>query len=145
MVAPLRLEELLKAATPLVEDVCVVGTGRKYIAALIQPSYDALLAWARRSGIPWAEQDLVRRADPTGEVRAYGVVETWLHLPQVRAVFEEAIAGLNGRLADFERIRRFDLVPQAFTMDRGEITPTLKKRRRRILENHAERVEALFN
>ncbi len=149
-VAPLRVEEMLKGATPLIEDAVLIGTGRKYVAVLIQPAYDALLQWARNNGIREAEGDArddeetIRRIDPTGEERTYGLGSRILANPRVRAVYDEAVAAVNERLADFERIKRFDLVPHAFTVDRGELTPTFKKRRKAIVANHEGRIEALF-
>ncbi len=150
MVAPLRVEEMLKGSSPLVEDAVLIGTGKKYVAALIQPAYDALLQWARKEGIAEASGDArddpetVRLVDPTGEERTYGLGPRLLEHPRIRKAYEDAVEACNARLADFERIKRFDLVPHAFTVDRGELTPTFKKRRKIILSNHGPRIDALF-
>lgn len=143
-IAPIRVEEILKSESPLVEDSVLIGSGRKYAGLLIQPAYDGLIAWARKQGIGAPDDGLVRRADPTGEVRTYEVPPEWLESAAIKEVFQRAVDKANERLADFEQVRRFRLVPAAFTVESGELTPTFKKKRKAILANHAASVEALF-
>ncbi len=142
MIAPVRVEELLKAESLLVEDACLIGTDRKFASMLIQPSYDSLLAWAKEHDVP--AEGIVRQVAPTGEEQTYSVGERFLQHPKVRALYQQLIDSLNQKVADFERVKAFALVPDAFTVDRDELTPSFKKKRRRILENHAARVEAMY-
>ncbi len=145
MIAPVRVEELLKAETPLVEDSCLIGTGRKYAGMLIQPAYDALIAFGEKSGIKPRAESIIRRAAPTGEIQTYSIEdEEFLEHPKIRAAFEKALASLNKRVADYERVRTFRLIPHAFTVERDELTPSFKKRRRDIIAHYRDKVEALF-
>ncbi len=145
MIAPVRVEEMLKAETNLVEDSCLIGTGRKFAGMLIQPAYDALIAWAAKHGIQPDPEKVVRRPAPTGEVQTYSIEDEWfLQHPDIRGAFQSAIDALNDRVADFERVRTFTLIPHAFTVDRDELTPSFKKRRRDIVAHYREKVEALF-
>ena len=74
-VVPTRVEELLKAETPLVEDSCTVAHGRKFAALLIQPAYDALLSWAANHGVRPREGSIIRQMAPTGEEQTYGITD----------------------------------------------------------------------
>lgn len=143
-IAPISVEETLKTVSPFVGEACLVGTGRKYAGALIQPNFDRLLGWAREQGVAFDEKDLVVKPDPTGTPMTYAVGKDLLEEPKVKALFEEEVAKANARVADFERIRAFRLVPHVFSIDRDELTITLKKKRRVILRNYADEVEAMF-
>ncbi len=141
-VAPVRVEEMLKSESSFVEDSLVVGNGRSHVTILIQPAYDALVKWATEAGIE--VKGIVRKMAPTGEEQTYAVAEETLREPKVRALFQEAIDKMNAKLADFERVKGFDLVPHAFTLDRDELTPSFKKKRRTILEHHQALVDRLY-
>ncbi|HVM45640.1 MAG TPA: long-chain fatty acid--CoA ligase [Candidatus Thermoplasmatota archaeon] len=143
-IAPIAVEERLKTVSPFVGECCMVATGRKYAAMLIQPNYDRLLAWARERGVPFDETRLVVRPDPTGAPMTYEVGRDLLDDPRVRQLFQDAVDACNARSADFESIRAFHLVPHVFTVDRDELTPTLKKKRRVIHAHYRDGIEALF-
>lgn len=144
-IAPIRVEEMLKSETSFVEDSILVGTGRKFAGLLIQPAYDSLIAWAKDHGLAPDPDKVVRQKAPTGEVQTYAIDdEAFLAHPSVRDLFKDAIDKMNHRLADFEQVRVFSLIPNAFTVDREELTPSFKKRRKNILANHKERMEAMF-
>jgi long-chain acyl-CoA synthetase len=142
MIAPVRVEELLKSESNLVEDSCLIGTDRSFAGILIQPAYDALLSWAAKNAVQAGK--VVRKRAPTGEEQTYSVSLEFLQNPKIRAVFQKAVDGVNARVADYERVRTFQLVPDAFTIDRGELTPSFKKKRKAIVANHKALVEALF-
>ncbi len=145
MIAPVRVEELLKAETSLVEDSCLVANGQKFAVMLIQPAYDALLAAAAKLGVTVEEGQIVRKPAPTGEMQTYSVDDDVLQHPKIRTLFDDALRRLNQRVADYERVRMFDLVPHAFTIDRDELTPSFKKRRRDIVAHYKDRLDRMFN
>jgi long-chain acyl-CoA synthetase len=145
MIAPVRVEELLKSETSLVEDSCLVANGKKFAVLLIQPAYDALLKAAEKLGVEINENQIVRKPAPTGEMQTYSVSDDILDHPKIIAIFDDALERLNLRLADYERVRRFDLVPDAFTIERDELTPSFKKRRRDIVAHYKDRLESMFN
>ncbi len=141
-IAPVRVEEILKSESSYVEDACLIGTDRKFAAILIQPAYDALAKFAAEKGIELG--DVVRQTDPTGEERIYEMDQDLLAEPAVRTLFQEAIDRTNARLADYEQVRAFYLVDKMFTVDRDELTPSFKKKRRNIITNYKPQVEEMF-
>ncbi|HWG89975.1 MAG TPA: long-chain fatty acid--CoA ligase [Candidatus Thermoplasmatota archaeon] len=142
-IAPVPLEERLKES-PYVAEALVVATGRKYAGCLIQPDYAALLQWLGARGIPYDRTGVESGVDATGTTTVLSVGAAVLRHPQVLALYQQEVDRLNATLAPFEQVRAFRLVPAAFSVESGELTPTLKKRRRVILERHAALVEELF-
>ncbi len=139
-ITPLRVEEALRAE-PLIADAVITGHGRPAVAALIQPDYDALAAWAAANG--GGDPGLVRAEGPLGQMTV-GADAGFLQQARVREQFDAAVARANAGLSDYERVRRFHLLDRAFSLERGELTPTLKKRRRAIQSNQAAVIEALY-
>jgi len=109
-----------------IEQIAVVGDGHHCLAALIMPSFEALEAWAK--------DQRLRFNDRAELLRDHQVVE----------FIRERIERQSQNLASFERIRRFHLLEHGFRLDRGEITPTLKVKRRVIQENYKEIISRLF-
>ncbi len=124
-VAPQPIENELRT-DPIVRHVCLVGEGRNYVAALIVPNFEALASRARRAGLDLPE---------AGELLKDRRVLVW---------FEEIIARVNAGRASYETIKRFRLVSRDWTIETGELTPTLKVRRRTIFERHKEEIEELY-
>jgi long-chain acyl-CoA synthetase len=124
-IAPQPLENLLKAH-PLVAEAVLVGEGRKFPAALVVPDFVALEARAREAG--WtadARPDLLKR-------------------PEIQAIYQELLDRVNGSLAQYERIKRFFLLPTEFTMERGELTPTMKVRRKVVETTWKDAIEQMY-
>jgi len=109
-----------------IEQIAVVGDGRRYIGALIMPSFEALEAWASEKRIAFADRaELLRNSK---------VVE----------FLRERIQRQSGGLASFERIKRFHLLENGFSLKAGEITPTLKIKRKVIQERYKEIIDRLY-
>jgi long-chain acyl-CoA synthetase len=126
-VAPQLIESLIKQSA-LVSQVVVVGAGRKQPAALIVPDWDAL-----RSAMP----------DP-GSSSASARTE-WSRDPAAIKLVQREITALTAELADYERVRRIALLPEEFTIDSGELTPTLKVKRRVIDEKYGALIDELYD
>ena len=127
-VAPQLIESLLKQSE-FVSQVVVVGAGRKQPAALIVPDWENLNEALAAAGENDAPKDHVSLA-------AY---------PAAVKIVQKDIAGLTSSLADYERIRRVALLANEFTIDGGELTPTLKVKRRVIDERFEDVIESLYN
>ena len=126
-VAPQLIESLLKESE-FVSQVVVVGTGRKQPVALIVPDWESLnhaLAEA-------------------GETAARDHVEL-SKFPAAVKIVQKDVSRLTGELADYERIRRVALLPHEFSIDGGELTPTLKVKRKVIDERYGELIEELYS
>ncbi|HEU4711536.1 MAG TPA: long-chain fatty acid--CoA ligase [Pyrinomonadaceae bacterium] len=127
-VAPQLIESLLKQSE-FVSQVVVVGTGRKQPVALIVPDWESVNAALAEAGEKDAPKDRKELAN---------------YPPAVRIV-QQDIASLTSSLADYERVRRVALLPDEFTIDGGELTPTLKVKRRVIDERFSEVIESLYS
>lgn len=124
-IAPQPLENLLKA-NPLVAEAVIIGEGRKFPAALIVPDFAALESKGRSLGWPpESRADLVKRAE-------------------VQAMYQQLLDAVNETLAQFERIKRFCVLPTEFTMERGELTPTMKVRRKVVETRWRDEIEQLY-
>lgn len=124
-VAPQVLENVF-ASDPMVEQIAVVGDGKKYIAALIVPDFAALANWAAAEGMEgFSGEELIKNA-------------------RVLAKYEEIIDKINQNFGRVEQIKRFKLMPREFTQEEGELTPTLKLKRKVINEKYKGEVETLY-
>jgi len=126
-VAPQLIESLLKQSE-FVSQVVVVGAGRKQPVALVVPDWESL------------NKALLE----TGETLPRDKTELSKHPTPIRIV-QRDISSLTSALADYERIRRVALLPNEFTIDSGELTPTLKVKRRVIDERFGDVIEALYS
>jgi long-chain acyl-CoA synthetase len=125
MVAPQPLENLLRADRFIAQAV-VVGDRRNFIAALLVPDFEMLRSYALHKGL-----GLIEPADLLKDAR-------------VLDLFARRVAAINETLPRYERIRRFRLLDRDFTADAGELTPTLKPRRKVIEERYRAVIEELY-
>ena len=125
LIAPQPIENKLKAHF-LIAQAVLVGDRHKFAAALISPNFVALEEWAKRQGIATStRRELVSH-------------------PRVIAEFQAGVDRVNETLANFETIKRFRLVPDEWTLNSGELTPSLKLKRRVILEKYAPEIAGLY-
>jgi long-chain acyl-CoA synthetase len=124
-IAPQPIEATLKRS-PLVAEVVLLGDRRRFASALIVPDFAALERRLKELGRPPAERDvLVTRAD-------------------VIALYAEIVDGLNRHLAQFETIKKFRLLPREFTIASGELTPTMKVKRKAVEQHWAGEIDAIY-
>ena len=126
MIAPQPIESQLNANL-LVANAVVVGDRHKFLGALISPNFPALENLARQQGIAFTSRaDLVKN-------------------PAVVAEYHAAVHKVNQSLANFETIKRFHLVPDEWSIDSGELTPTMKLKRRVIMQRYATEIAAFYH
>lgn len=124
-IAPQPIENKLKGSY-LVANAAMVGDRHKFASALIAPNFAALEPWAKDEGVVAASRsDLVAN-------------------PRVRAEYQALVDRVNATLANFETIKRFRIVPDEWTIDTGELTPSLKLRRRVIAQKYADDIAAFY-
>jgi long-chain acyl-CoA synthetase len=122
-VAPQNLENDLKT-NPLVSQVMVHGDKRKFLSALVTLNEEAARAWAAANGVPAGAK---------------------LHEdPRVRARIQQAIDALNAKQASYSTIKAFAIVPRDFTQESGELTPTLKVKRKVVTKNYQALLDAFY-
>jgi long-chain acyl-CoA synthetase len=124
-ISPQPIELALKAS-PLVAYAALFADRRKFAAAVIAPEFTALEEWAHARGISFTSR--------------WQLVSD----PQVQALYEGIVAKVNENLAQFESIKKFLLVPDEFTVADGQLTASMKMRRRAVEERYREQIEALF-
>jgi long-chain acyl-CoA synthetase len=125
-IAPQPIEGLLKSSV-YVSQAAVIGERRKFPAVIIAPNFQALEDWARVNAIPYATRAELIAA------------------PEVRQLYMSIIDELNRNLAQFEKIKKMLIVPDEFTIESGELTPTLKLKRRVLEEKYREQIEQLYS
>jgi long-chain acyl-CoA synthetase len=125
LVAPQPIENMLKNNV-LVAQAALVGDKHKFISALISPNFVALEAWARQHGVE-------------AKNRAYLVADS-----RVIALYGEIVREVNGSLANFESLKRFRVVGEEWTQESGELTPSMKLKRRAITARYAAVIDALY-
>ncbi|WP_117594321.1 AMP-dependent synthetase/ligase [Haloprofundus halophilus] len=126
-VAPGPIEDAF-ASSALVEQCMVLGDGRKFVSALVVPNFDGVREWAEREGIDLPD-------GPKAICRDDRVYE------RIEAEIEEA----NEQFESYEQIKQFRLVPEEFTENNDLMTPTMKKKRRNILDRYADQVDLLYD
>ena len=126
-VAPQLVESLIKQSQ-YVSQVVVVGAGRKQPAALVVPDWEAL---ASALPAPRGDGQKARAA--------------WSRSPEAVKLVQREVAELTRPLADYERVRRVALLPDEFSIDGGELTPTLKVKRRVIDEKYSAVIAELYD
>jgi long-chain acyl-CoA synthetase len=124
-IAPAPIEQRLKSS-PLVAEAVLVGDRRNYVAVLIIPDFAMLEERLRAAGAASGTKDQL-------SVR-----------PDVRALYQVLLDELNVDLAQFEKIKRFAVLPQELTIEGGELTPTMKVRRKVVEERWAAVIERLY-
>ena len=124
-IAPQPIEAILKR-NPLVAEAVLLGDRRKFAAALIVPEIGALERRLKELGRPPSSRaELATRED-------------------VHALYKEIVDALNRDLAQFERIKKIAILPVEFSVASGELTPTLKVKRKVIEERYRDQIEALY-
>ncbi|MGI4887149.1 MAG: AMP-dependent synthetase/ligase [Janthinobacterium lividum] len=124
-IAPQVIESKLKE-DPLIEQAMVVGADKKYAAALVIPSFPDLKVWCKSHGVPDApNEELVRNE-------------------QVVKLYHGLIATCNKSFAQWEQLKKIALLPELWTVETGEMTPTMKVKRKVIAEKNKDLIEGLF-
>ena len=124
-IAPQMIESKL-LVDKYIDQVAVIADERKYVSALIVPEYRLLEEYAREHGIAFEDRkDLCRN-------------------PQVNQMLRDRIDTLQQQLAHYEQIKRFTLLPQGFSLERGELTNTLKIKRRVLNENYRHEIDKMY-
>ena len=124
-IAPQPMENKFKES-PLIEQLIVVGADRNYPAALIVPSFDGLKEFCKRSDV------------------AYTTDAEMIQNEQVQEKYLSEVAKFNELFGNWEQIKRFELLDAPWGIETGELTPTMKLKRKVIMEKYADRVEALY-
>jgi long-chain acyl-CoA synthetase len=123
-IAPSNIENMLKQK-PLIGQACIIGDRRPFVSALVVLDGESLVPWAQQRQLP---ADLVALASH----------------PAVLAEIQGYVDEINRRLNNVERIKKFTILPSEWTADSGELTPTLKMKRKVVNQRYAEAIEKMY-
>lgn len=123
-VAPLAIENKLKES-PFIEQVMLIGAERKFVSALIVPSFPNLLDWARKNNIAGSKEELLRN-------------------PNVIEFFKELVESFNKFFNPVEQVKKFELLPNEWSVDTGEMTPKLSLKRKVVMEKYRDAIERIY-
>ena len=124
-IAPTKLEGAIKNH-PLIGQVCVIGDRRKFLSALIVLDGDMAPPWAERQGLKFDD------------------MASFSQLPEVQAEVQKAVDEANEDVARVEQLKKFIILPDEWTPESDELTPTLKLKRRVIHEKYADAIDSLY-
>ncbi|RJO74507.1 MAG: long-chain fatty acid--CoA ligase [Myxococcales bacterium] len=124
-ISPANLENAM-VTDSFIETIVTVGDRRPFISALIVPDFAVLEAWAREKGLAFAS-----RAE-------------LLASPEVRRLFEERLTALNAPFGKVEQVKKFALLPSSFSQETGELTPTMKLKRKAIAQKYGMEIEEMY-
>jgi long-chain acyl-CoA synthetase len=125
LVAPQPIENKLKVS-PLIGFAALQGDNRKYVTAIVSPNYAALDDWAKTQGIPTSDRSALIKD------------------PKVIARYQQEFDRVNADASPWEKVKRFRLVPEEWTVETGEMTPSLKLKRRIVAQKYEHEIEALY-
>jgi len=124
-VAPQPIENKFKESD-FIEQMMVIGDNKKFVSALIVPSFQQLKSWSEKNGIPFSSpQQLVRD-------------------PKIIEKYQEVTDEKNTNFGHTEQIKKFRLVPEEWTIQGGQLTPTMKLKRKVIMERYSDVVNSMY-
>jgi len=124
-IAPQPIENQLKT-NPYIAEIVLIGNARRFPAALVVPDFEQLHKWTREQGIKsFNKQELVRNQDLIDFI-------------------QKQIDEMTPHLAQFEKIKKVCLLPKAFTLEGGELTPTLKVKRKVVESRYKNLIDQLY-
>ena len=124
-VAPQPIENKLKES-PYIEQVMVVGSGRKFVGALVVPSFSMMRDWMRQNNI------------------AFTTNEAAIEHPAVTAMYEDLVNNFNKYFNHVEQVKKIQLLPVEWNIDSGELTPKMSVKRKVVMEKFAKEVEKIY-
>lgn len=124
-IAPQAIETKL-VVDKYIDQISIIADQRKYVSALIVPEYSQVKQYAESKGIKYTD------------------IKDLLSKPEIYNMFKERIDTLQQEFAHYEQIKKFTLLPEPFSMERGELTNTLKIKRPVLMKNYAEQIEKMY-
>ncbi len=125
-VAPQPIENKMKES-PFVEQMMILGAEQKFVAALLVPSAPNLKEWMQHKGI------------------AFTTIEDAINNPKVLGLYKDLIDSFNKLFNHVEQVKKFELLPNEWTVDSGELSPTLKLKRKVIMEKYKAAIERIYS
>jgi long-chain acyl-CoA synthetase len=125
-VAPQPIENKLKES-PFIEQVMIVGAEKKFVGALIVPSFNTLREWMKEKGINYTTNEDV------------------IHHPKVLELYRELVGSFNQLFNHVEQVKKFELLPREWTIETGEMTPKMSLKRKVVMEKFKDAFERIYS
>jgi long-chain acyl-CoA synthetase len=125
-IAPQQIENVMKEIS-FIEQIMAVGENRNFVSALIVPNFQNLSEWCLKHG--------VHAASP----------EEMIKNPEVLKLFKEQIDVKNKNFGQWETVKKFQLLPKEWSIEGGELTPTMKVKRKVVIEKFKEVIESIYS
>ena len=125
-IAPQPIEGRLKT-NPFIAEIVLVGNTRKYLSALVVPDFDRLTAWCQSESIATADRSQMAKE------------------PRVVELIHKEVEGMTQELAQYEKIKKLTIIENEFTLENGELTPTMKVRRRVIEKKYKDLIDRMYD
>ncbi len=125
-VAPQPIENKLKES-PFIEQVIIVGPERKFVAALIVPSFSSLKTWMLQQGITFTSNEQAIRE------------------PKVLQLFKTTVEKYNEKFNHVEQVKKFELLPREWSIETGEMTPKMSLKRKIVMEKYRDAIERIYS
>jgi long-chain acyl-CoA synthetase len=126
-ISPQLLENAMKQSR-FIEQIMVIGDGQKMPAAFIQPNFEYVKTWEKLHGIQVGKTN-----------------EEIITNPKVIERIQEEVDNLNDKFGNWEKIKRFELTPDVWSIDGGHLTPTLKLKRKKVMEKYIDLFHKIYN
>ncbi len=124
-IAPQQIENLL-TNNNFIQQIMLIAEGRQFVSALIVPNFEFLQDYIKKNNIPFTNwEDVVKNE-------------------KIINLYKEKIKELQNHLADYEKVKKFTLMPAEFDINTGEITPTLKVKRNVVIKKYADIIEKMY-
>ncbi len=127
-IAPQLIENAMKKS-PFIEQIMVIGEGEKMPAAFIQPAFDFIREWAKRHGMNFDDKTLE-------EIAAH---------PKVIERIAHEVEKYNAQFGKWERVKKFELTGEVWSIDAGHLTPTMKMKRRVIMQKYRHLYDKIYS
>ncbi len=125
-VAPLMIENKMKESN-FIEQIMVVGENRKFVSALIVPNFAFIEKWCQKKCVPFKSREEIIKDE------------------RIRQRIWQEVEKYNARLGKIQKVKKIELVPDEWTVETGELTPTLKLKRRVLLKRYADLIEKIYS
>ena len=126
-----------------IEVVMPVGDNRKYVSALVVPNFDAFIRHFDDQGIVYNRDALVF-SDADGTQICTRVGQDFIDKPELKTIIDADIQKVNAELEEYERVKKYLVLPRKLTVEEGEMTPTMKVKRNEVLKHFKAEIEGLY-
>ena len=126
-----------------IDVVMPVGDNRKYVTALVVPNFETFIRYFGEQSIVYDKNALIF-AEENGIRTCVQVGNDFIDRPELKALIDQDIQQVNTELEDYERIKKYFILPRKLTVESGEMTPTLKVKRNEVLTHFTNEIEDMY-